>query len=437
MLTLSLDMDALGLTGKRVLCAVSGGADSVALLRLLCDLRNEGVLELYAAHFEHGIRGKASVQDLHFVKELCAALNVPLTAKRADVPKAARRSHEGIESCARRLRHEFLEETRRKLCCDVIALAHHRRDRAETVLMHLLRGSGLRGAAAMPVKTGNIVRPLIDVDPDEIRRWLTEIGQEWREDETNAQPDNPRNALRLDVFPRLRQIYPGFEAALNRFAEISGEEDRLLEALTDEYEKSALSGFAGVWVLKKGEPALTRRCVHRLMPEGDFDMVEKALTATKARDLGQGFIASGDMQNVYLCPAHKKRPKSETLRLSGTTVLKGVCRVTARDCPAVPIKNNGYTQVLNKEALAAARLRLWQKNDFICPLGLKGGRKTLGDYFTDRHFPPALRHHLPIVAKDNEALWVPGLGISEKLRVMPENDAVELTIEIMGGNDDD
>ncbi len=436
-----------GLRGKRVLCAVSGGADSVALLRLLTEARDRGEITLFAAHFEHGIRAGASLEDMRFVKKLCAELDVALLTGRANVPAEAKKAHEGIESCARRLRHEFLEKARVKLKCDCVALAHHRQDRAETVLMHILRGSGLKGAAAMPYQSAQLVRPLIDVSPDEIRRYLSEIGQDWREDETNGEADNPRNALRLKVFPLLKDIYPGFEAALSRFAEISGEEDRLLEALTDEYMEGALSNYAGIWVLKKGERALQRRCLKRLLPWADYAAAERALSAGKTCDIGEGFRAAGDGENVYLIPPFKKRPKSVKLRLSGETALEGVCRVTAEDCPAVPVKNNGFTQVLNKAALKDARLRLRfesrsryeaQKSfDYICPLGMGKKRKTLGDYLTDRHFPEPLRASLPLIAAGREILWVPGVGISEKAKIRKGDEAVRLTIEIAGGKYDD
>ena len=431
---LSIDARALGLYGRRVLCAVSGGADSVALLRLLAEARDREELTLFAAHFEHGLRGASSIEDMEFVISLCGTLGVPLTVGRGNVPAECEKSGEGLESCARRLRHAFLEKTRKELSCDCVALAHHQRDRAETVLMHLLRGGGLKGAAAMPMFSGRLVRPLIGVSPEEIREYLAFLGQSWREDDTNRIPDNPRNALRLNVFPRLREIYPGFERALCRFSDISLEEDALLEKLTNEYAARSLRCFAGVWALEKSEKALMRRLLKRLLPESDFDTVERALRAGGSVDLGGGYCASSDGEHIYIEPPLSE-PEAKTVNLNGDTLLDGVCRLWAEDCDPVPVLNNGYTQVLAREPLQGAVLRLWQEYDAICPLGL-GGRKSLGDYFTDRHFPPALRHRLPLLAQGSEILWVPGLGISEKVKVNEHTPACRLTITISGGNSD-
>ena len=431
---LALDARDAGILNKRVLCAVSGGADSVALLRLLCDLRDRGEITLFAAHFEHGIRGESSLEDMRFTEALCEKLHVPLSVGHGDVPREAARAGEGMESCARRLRHAFLEQTRRALSCDVIALAHHRRDRAETVLMHLLRGGGAKGAAAMPKKDGCLVRPLIDFSPEDIRAYLNAIGQDWREDESNFAPDNPRNALRLGVFPLLRDIYPGFESALCRFSELSLREDAYMEQRADEFAADHLRCFAGVWIIKRGEEALMLRLLRRFLPDCGYGTALRALGAVHRVDLGQGYTALGDAERLFLVPP-LTAPAPAELNVDGETVLDGLCRVTAAPAAPVPVRDNGCVQVVSRAALEGCVLRLWQSGDYICPFGMKGARKSVGDYFTDRHFPVALRERLPILSRGNEALWLPTLGISEKMRVNETTPAIRLTINIYGGNE--
>ena len=420
------------LKNKRVLAAVSGGADSVALLRLLCLARNEGFLTLCAAHYEHGIRGEESLEDMRFVQVLCAKLGVDLVSGRGSVPEEAARTGEGLESCARRLRHSFLEEARKKQGCELMALAHHRRDRAETVLMHILRGSGLTGAAAMPRQNGTTVRPLIDFSPEELKEYLNAIGQDWREDATNLIPDNPRNALRLKVMPLLKELYPGCEEALCRFAELAGEDDRSLEARVDFHGKKLLGFFAGIGVIDiYWDKALVRRAVKRVYPGADFDAVQRALDAENRRafvDLGDGYRAWGNHESVFILPPFAK-PKPQALRVPGISELKGLWQIRAEEWEAVPIKENRNKQVLNAEALRGACLRLREDGDFIAPLGMGGKTKSLGDYMTDKRFSLPLRDRLPLVAVGKEILWAPYLGISERSKILPGERAVKLTLK--------
>ena len=389
-----LNIDVSLLKGARVLVGVSGGADSVALLCLLVEkLGSEAVI---AAHFEHGIRGEDSLRDMEFVEALCDRLGVRLIIGRGNVPDAAARTGEGLEACARRLRHEFLKQAQLESHADVIAVAHHQRDLAETVLMHILRGSGINGAGAM--QGGHIVRPLINVTPEEIREYLASIGQEFREDYTNFIPDNPRNALRLNVFPELKKIYPGFERALARFSELSACD---CDYIRQQANALVTRHFMGVFsVSRNAHTALLRRAVRDLIHrEASFTEVETALSCTGYADLSRGYRAFGAEDAIYII-----QPLPPT-----------VYTFTLTPCAPVPIKNNGLVQVL--AGVEDAQIRLRRDGDYICPLGMRGKRKLLSDYFTDKKYPVPLRDRLPLLARKNEILWVPGLGISENARV--------------------
>lgn len=426
---LSIDTRACGIHGKAVLCAVSGGADSVCLLRLLIEKRDKGELTLFAAHFEHGIRGAESKADMAFVEELCGRYGVPLSIGSADVPAEAEANHEGLEECARRLRHAFLNRERERLRCDFIALAHHNRDRAETVLMHLLRGSGLAGAAAMPMIDGCLVRPLINASPEEIRQYLLENGQPFREDATNFVADNPRNALRLNVLPLLREIYPGCEQALSRFADLSAEENKLLDTLADGFEKQYAKSFAGITVIGAGgETALRHRAIRRHLPASiGYDAVQRAERVIGYTDLGMGYRAFGADGCVYLLPPLDE-PGEVSLPVCGESALPGVCRVRVSPSPAIPVYENGCAQVLDGEAVNGSVLRLRRDGDFIRPFGMNGQSKSLGDYLTDRKVPLPLRERLPVLAKGSEILWVPQAGINEKARLTPSSAAVRIEL---------
>lgn len=200
---LSIEPACDSLLREPVVVGLSGGRDSVALLRLLAEQGRR----VYACHVHHGIRGEAAEEDAVFCAELCASLGVPCELFRVDIPALAAACGESLETVARRERRRLLAEYARRVHCRAIALAHHADDQAETVLFHLARGSaGLRGMQAVSEADGLLwLRPLLSCRRSEITAWLQQIHQNWRDDATNAVPDVTRNALRLHVLPALQQ----------------------------------------------------------------------------------------------------------------------------------------------------------------------------------------------------------------------------------------
>ena len=179
--------------GCRVLCACSGGADSTALLHLLCSMPRVTVV---CAHFNHRLRGAESDRDEAFVRSMCERLGVDCVCGGEDVAAAAAARGAGIEETARALRYAFLEETAVKCGCDRIATAHHAEDNAETVLMNLVRGSGLRGLCGIPPVRDGVIRPLLNATRKEILEYLAENGLSYVDDSTNELDDCARNRIR-------------------------------------------------------------------------------------------------------------------------------------------------------------------------------------------------------------------------------------------------
>lgn len=421
-----------GLSDCRVLVAVSGGADSAALLRLLAEFQKEQSLTLFAAHMEHGIRAEASLEDCRFVEALCGSMEIPLLVRHADIPSEALSAGEGLETCARRLRHAFLEEARAHFGADVIALAHHADDQAETVLMHLLRGSGLTGAAGMKLRDGRIVRPLIPFTRAELRAYLSEIGQDFREDATNELSDNPRNALRNEVFPLLKSIYPGAVGALNRFAYLSSDENEYLTRRADEFWKARASAYAGAYVLTltpDDDRCIVRRAIRRALNGLDFADIERARTAGGRAELSAGCEAWRIGSALYLLPPFQT-PEAAPVPDKGKVCLPGICELSVTAADPIPEKNDPCAQVLDACAVKGAYLRTRREGDFICPLGMGGRAKSLSDYLTDRKFPRPLRDRMPVVARGSEILWAVGAGISENARIDGHKAARRLSIKI-------
>ena len=194
--------------GGTVLCAVSGGADSICMLHLLRALGERDGFQVAAAHFNHRLRGAESDRDEAFVRRQCEQWSIPLTVGAGDVAGQAARLGTGVEETARAMRYRFLQATAEKVGACRIATAHNADDNAETLLLHLVRGTGLQGLTGIPPRRGEIVRPLLNVTREEITAYLAQRGIDYVEDSSNADEGYTRNYLRRQVMPLLRACNP-------------------------------------------------------------------------------------------------------------------------------------------------------------------------------------------------------------------------------------
>ena len=420
--------------GRHVLVALSGGADSVALLKVLCRARDEGILDVSAAHFEHGIRGAESLADAEFCRKLCTDMDVLLIPGRADVPEIARRTGEGIETCARNLRYRFLNQTADMLGCELIALAHHMDDQAETVLMHMLRGAGPEGASGMRKLSGRLYRPLLGVRKAELVAYLENKGLEWREDSTNEVADNPRNALRLNAIPALEAIYPAGMRAIARFAENTAVESDYVGRMTEKFRAERVEALPHGWridISGECEEALLRRTLRGLIgPDLTSEKLAEIIRLETACDVVNGYRAEKCGYMLYVTRPFEIPHTAALFKTNGITELEKLCRIRVTDHPAVPERTLKSVQVLTKKSLEGAVLRTRTEGDHITPFGMNGS-KSLSDYMTDLKIDRPMRDLIPILARGNEVLWVVGCGISGKC-ALDGTDAVKLECEYIG-----
>lgn len=406
----------------RVLVALSGGADSVALLSLLRELPDGP--ELIAAHFEHGIRGEASRADAAFVRRLCADWGVELVEESADVPALARRRGVGLEQAAREARYDFLRRAAAQRGCDGICLAHHLDDQAETVLMHLARGCGLHGLRGMQEEQDGLIRPLLRLRKRELTAYLTERGIPWREDGSNRAPDNPRNALRLQVMPALERIYPGAAQAIGRLSRIARDEDDCLQALAEEYLRTHVQALPTGWQIAPGaHPAVLRRVIRRLLPLEALE-VERILALPGGGGrlcLSGGRSAETAGGRLYLLTGTP--PPRVCAPVSQFADLGPLGCVRARPWTEGAVRDNPHRQVLSARAVRGAVFRTRRPGDYLVPLGMQG-RQKLSDYFINRHVDRPLRDLTVLLARDSEVLWVVGQGISERAKWSEGEDAL-------------
>jgi len=414
-----------------VLVALSGGADSVYLLYALL----ESGVQVTAAHFHHGLRGHSADGDLWFCREMCSQLEVPLYEGGADVSIYAQQHGVGIETAARELRYRYLRNMRKAVGADVIALGHHMNDQAETVLMHLLRGSGLKGAGGMSELDGDLYRPLLKMTHQQIVERLESEGIHWREDESNDENDNPRNALRNIILPQLTEIYPGAAQALARFSDIAREDGELLDLMADGILHRQVWSLPNGWRVD-GIPeipeALLRRILMRLTGVRDmYQLCSMAKIAKSGRKRAEftNFRLEPHGENLYIIDAAYRAPEAVPFSCEGATVLKGLCHTLAEPWEPEPELSGGLVQVLSREALEGAELRTRRSGDRIHPLGGPGA-KLLSDYLIDRKIPRPKRDVLPLLAKGSDVLWVVGVGIAEDAKVEPGMEAVRICCEM-------
>lgn len=263
--------------GDTVILGLSGGPDSLCLLHILADLRRSMDFELRALHLNHLMRGEAAKEDAAFLSEECKALQVPLSVEICNVYKKAEEEGISPEEAGRKARHAALQRQRANFFsfCGaktdgrvLIALAHNRDDQAETVLMRLLRGTGIHGLAGMEyMRDDGVIRPLLDTPRSEIEAYCEKKGLAPRFDSTNADTYYTRNKLRLSVLPLLeKEFNPNLKETLVRLAASAREDDALLEKLAQE----AAAGHAGRFPVKElaaMEPALAKRVVRQLFAE--------------------------------------------------------------------------------------------------------------------------------------------------------------------------
>jgi len=250
---LALRQYSLFTQGDRIAVGVSGGADSVALLRFLAVLREEYRWELIVCHIHHGLRGAEADRDEQFVRELAGQLGLPYAVRHIDAAALALENHLSVEEAGRDARYAFFAETAGE--GGRIATAHTLDDTIETVLMNLIRGTGLHGLCGIPRTRGNIVRPLLDVTRAEVEEYLALLGQPYCTDSTNLSDDYTRNRVRHDILPRLRELNPNFTGSMARMLPQLAAQWGLTEQLAGE-NKALFLRFCNVYAEFMGESEL-------------------------------------------------------------------------------------------------------------------------------------------------------------------------------------
>lgn len=400
--------------GDRVICAVSGGADSVALLFALYLLQNKLKISVAAAHFNHRLRGQESQRDEDFVRQLCSRYEIPLYVGSAEVVAGSK----GLEAAAREARYGYFATLPGKL-----ATAHTADDNSETLLMHLIRGTGLKGLGGIAPVRGSVIRPMLSVTRQEVLDFLQEYHLQYVEDSTNATDDFLRNRIRHHVMPLLAQENPSLCQSLSATA---------LQLRRDEQviEKMAQGELPTVSRLRQLDQPVRRRYLIRFLKQcgvkephqSHIALVEELVFSQKpsaVAELPGGVRIARCYDRLEL--QQTSRPlKPVALSCPGEVELEGM-RISCRPAQEEILQWNCFTVCPQGQITVRSR----QTGD---EMRLSGGRKTLKKLFADRKLPAAQRCSIPVLADEKGVLGVWGIGANLD-RICGSEDAVEIRFE--------
>jgi len=435
----------------KIVMGISGGPDSLCMLDVLFNLKGKFNLKLYVVHVNHMIRGEDAKKDAEFVEKLCKDLDLPFFLFEENVPYLAKKMGLSEEQAGRYVRYKAFEETLKKVGGNKIAVAHNKNDVAETVLLNILRGTGLRGLIGIKPVNGNIIRPLIEIERREIEKYLKDKNLHPRIDHTNYEDLYTRNKIRLKVIPYIEEVFKiDLVENLSRMAAILLEEDDYLEAKCEEVfnqicEINGEEIKVDVDALKSQHTAIKRRLVKRmyLYVKGETDGLEyghvedvlNLLDKPTSSKIDLPFeIEALKMYNNLVIRKKKTKEKvkfKEVLKIPGVTTIEGIGKFKAYvvDISQVDDFNKGeYIKFFDYDKIKGEIVvKSREDGDRFSPLGMRGTKK-LKEFFIDEKIPREERDYIPLVAIGKEIVWVVGYRMSEKFKV-DKNTSKVLVIE--------
>ena len=432
-------------TGETVLVALSGGADSVALLLSLRELG----YPVRAFHLNHCLRGAESDRDEAFCRRLCEKLGVELTVERVDVAAVAGDS--AVEETARRIRYARLEHASHGA---KIAVAHNADDNLETMLFHLVRGTGTKGLAGIPPVRGNVIRPLIEVERSAIEDFLRERGQDFVTDSTNADTVYTRNRIRRAVVPVLRELNPQAAQAAARLSRQLRQDETCLQSYAQDCAKlcAAENGTWQIKPLREAEPAIRTRALRLLLENAQMPL--KDVTARHFAALEHLLETDSPSAEIDLPNGYLARREYDVLRI----VRKGEIAIERPEIqltvPFVGIIWNGATELTAKK-LEKSEVFYKTFNTFCLDCGTidfeslcvrtrrtgdrlrlteNGGSRTLKKLMIDRKIPRHLRETLAVIADKNGVIAVQDIGADCSRTAKNNANTLQITVKGLSKN---
>lgn len=412
------------------LLAVSGGVDSM----VLCHLMHQSGFPFAIAHVNFKLRGKESEEDEAFVRKQAQAYGVSFHTKKCDTQRYAWERKISIQMAARELRYRYFEEVRSEHGYYATATGHHQKDVVETILVNLIRGTGIAGLHGIRSKREGLIRPLLFATREQIRHYAEAENLEWREDSSNQSSKYHRNLIRNEILPAMRRINPSAESALAQTAERLNAVEVVYRQAIEETKRRVFTNepdgtfsIALDRLLEENEPIL--RLFEMIKPFGfhyqdAHDLMRKSGQSGRRFYSGE-FEAIADRMRLVLRPVRQEPvPQAEQWPLQERGHRYGPYELQVdfiADWQPELLEKNPQLAFIDAESLKGdvLTIRAWQEGDWFQPLGMPG-RKKLSDFFVDQKIPVHLKEHIPIICQQDEIIWIGGLRLDERYRVKPE-----------------
>ncbi len=434
--------------GERVVVGLSGGPDSTALLAVLAPIEKALDLKLIVAHFNHGLRGAESDEDENFSRDLSDKMGLTFVSGKMD----QKTSKKGVspEDYYRRQRYDFLYQTVEDYQAQKIALGHHLQDQAETVLLNILRGSGVEGLKGfLPMRDGKIIRPLIEISRPEIISFLNEAGIPYRHDRSNENTRYLRNQIRSELIPYLKEKFnPKIEENLAQMAEILRTEDEFIRQHVDEVLKSSFIQrqdnriLLKISTINKLPPAIRLRLFKTILESLNpakngfsfnhikfLDNLAQKCESGKKADLPLGIEVRREYEELILERkkiGSKQREYEYKVNIPGSLYIKERkftvrSELTTKEKIDFSCKNEVYLDLDKIQQPLIMRNR--RDGDWFQPLGMQG-RKKIKNFFIDHKIPRSERDKMALLADQISVIWIQNMHLNERVKVTAETKNV-------------
>ena len=448
------------LSGTSLTVGVSGGPDSLAMLNILHKISSKTKLTLSVAHLNHGIRGKESDEDGEFVKKFCENLNIPCFIQTRDIPQIAKDQSVSLETAARIERHRYLEEISDRCGASAVALGHTLDDQVESILMHLIRGSGLDGLKGMEImskrtlvdKRLTLFRPLLSISRETIKDYCLEQGLDPRIDSTNSSLEFTRNSLRLKLIPLLESYNPSVKKALFRLSQTVAEDVNFLEEASENAWNLCVSNKEGILIINTEifndfPEALAYRILRRgvRIVKGSPDNISQphlksTLDLAKSEscnsiNLPEQIIARKMYKKLLIHKFGQILNDLPSIHLESSVLAPGITTIpgwqieTSLDiAPANHVENKmelGGHAWLNLGIRENLSVRKRSPGDIFQPTGMKNTTK-IQDFMTDRKIPKDLRDRIPLLVGNKGIAWIVGWRTAEWATPTPGERALKV-----------